>query len=174
MAFAPIFQRPFSATFDRRAAVAAAPAVNFFLQAYTGSRNNYTGDIGYVFTPAGSITVRALGRQVSIAIASNHTVALYRNDATPVLLASVVVSPSSVQDGYGYAYELLVSPVVLSSGTNYRLLSSEASGGDKWRDVGAVPNHSAVASILGAAIAPTTNSYSGGADAAYVPPTFFT
>lgn len=87
MAFAPVFQRPFSATFDRRAAVAAAPngLLNSLIAYWPG--NEASGNLQDAHTNALHLTdtntvtnaagkVYATARQYTVANSEYHTLAL--------------------------------------------------------------------------------------------------
>ena len=155
-------------------AVAAAALTNFFTASYTGSRNDFSGNVGFWFTPTENITVTALGRSISTAIAQNHRVRIYaRADWSTV--ADVTITSTSPADALGYAYETLSSPVTLTSGTAYAISSNEYSGGDLWQSLGAVDNHAANATIEGGCygIGEAIPDFMSGVGQAYVPPTFF-
>lgn len=156
----------------------AAGEVNFFNVAYTGTRNDFTGNVGYEFTPAADIIVTALGRPVSGTMVNNHTIKIWKV-LDESFVASVVVTPSSATDPLGYKYVLLSSSVTLTSGTVYRISSSETDGGDTWWNVlpDSINDHLPTATISGAVYGvgdtyPSNGSV--GSEYGYVAPTFYT
>ena len=171
------FASPFSRVFERPFGGVPSSAVvltNFFNQLYTGTRNNFSGTLGFRFTPSRNIIVTALGRSISTAMAADHVVRIWSE--TPTVLATVTVTSTSSVDALGYAYELLATPITLISGTKYRIASVETSGGDKWMDVSIVSNHLASAAIDSACYAAGNaypNTTYGGANQGYVLVTFY-
>jgi uncharacterized protein len=148
---------------------------NFFNQPYTGTRNDFTGTVGYQFVPSQNITVTALGRSVSGTMNVSHPVRIWKTSDQSVV-ASITVTASSPRDACGYAYELLPSSITLASGTSYRIASYETSGGDQWRDLGDISNHGAIASISYGVcdygdVYPGSNF--GSSNQGYVPVTFY-
>jgi hypothetical protein len=162
-----------------RRAVSAGGGVftgtNFFTQSYTGTRNNFTGQVGFNFVTASEFTIIALGRSISSAMAAAHTIRLWRFD-DQALVASVVVTPSSPVDALGYAYELLASPFTVAWNKMYYLASTELSGGDMWRDDAPLTGHSALAAIYFGIYNLNLDTFSGFATYGngWVPPTFYT
>lgn len=164
---------------------------NFFNQLYSNTdaivgeamndaRNNFTGNVGYEFTPNQNITVKALGRAVGIGrvMSYNHDIIIWRVSDQSIV-AKATLLPSSPHDSLNYKYELLKSPVTLASGTAYRITSSEASGGDKWMNLAQnIGNHQAIASIQQGVSSDYVGLYPnkpyGGAEQGFGPPTFFT
>jgi hypothetical protein len=149
---------------------------NFFNQSYTGSRNSFTGNVGYEFTPSQNITVTALGRSVSGSMNSNHDVKIWKVLDQSVV-ASVTITPSSSADGLGYKYQMLGTPVTLNSGVAYRITSYETSGGDVWMDIGSISNHRSIATV-NVGVYSTSTGYPSGtygsSEQGYVPPAFYT
>jgi hypothetical protein len=153
---------------------------NFFKQLYTGTRNDYPSCVGYEFVPAADITVTALGRAVSGTMTQNHLLRIWTVSSQSVL-TSVTVTPSSTTDALGYKYEMLSSPVTLSSGVAYRITSNENLYGDAFMDYGSISNHSNLATITDDAYAdynnygyPNNPYGNGAADHGYMGPTFYT
>jgi formylglycine-generating enzyme required for sulfatase activity len=127
--------------------VPTQPGMNAFLtQAYPGTRNDYTGWVGYEFTPTADFTVNALGRPVSGTMKQAHTLRVW-NVARRSTVAATTVWPTSPRDANGYAYETLGAPVVLKAGTTYAIASSEFAGGDTWLDLATLSGHSGAATI---------------------------
>jgi hypothetical protein len=150
------------------------PGYNFLTAPYTGSRNDYTGTVGYKFTPTQNIVVSALGRSVSGTMAYNHVVRIWR-ESDQAVVASATVTHSSPTDALGYKYATLGSSVTLTSGTSYRIASEETSGGDQWMDQASLSNHLSIASVDVACWGssgqfPSNNQTAG---YGYVPPTFY-
>lgn len=150
-------------------------AKNFFYNLYTGTRNNFTGTVGYEFTPSQDITISALGRAVSSTMNNSHSVKIWKVSDQSVV-ASTTVTPSSSADSAGYKYELLGSPVTLASGTTYRIASYETSGGDYWMDLATISNHNSAVTIS-SAVWVSGNAYpsstAGTTNQGYVPVTFY-
>ena len=125
----------------------AAPERNFFSQRYTGTRTDFTGNVGYEFVPATNITVTALGRSVSDArLQKSHPVTLW-DAATAKPLAMATVSMSSPVDALGFAHQGLDQPLVLEKDHRYRITSGEARGGDPMMDIADITKHAGVATV---------------------------
>ena len=150
---------------------------NFFNVLYAGSRTNWAGSMGFEFKPSSDINVTALGRAVSGSMIHNHTIRIWKVSGQSVV-GSVTVTPSSATDSLGYKYEYLTSLLTLTSGTVYRIASTETNGADAFGDVGLISNHTANASISGYAYGWPDSVYPGSFAVAtnqgYVPPTFYT
>lgn len=148
---------------------------NLFTVSYTGSRNNITGCLGFEFSPDEDIIIIKLGRSVSTAITTNHTIKIWRvSDQT--LITSGVVNQSSTVDVLGYAI-VNITPVTLVASETYRIASDEDSGGDLWKDLTGMTDHSDKVTITGAVYKTTKGAYPtetlAGANNAFVPPTFY-
>lgn len=159
----------------------AAAYDNVFNQLYTGTRDNYTGRVGFSFRAEQDFAIEALGRSVNPdynggVLQIDHTVELFEVSSGN-LLASVVIDSSSPKEN-DYAFEYCV--VELSANSEYMLLSDETSGsGDPWSDAAYMTNYDAsYISILGgewgssAGNPMPTQQKAYGDNAAYVPPTF--
>lgn len=140
------------------------------------TRHDFTGLVGYKFTPSANMTVTALGRLVLSGNSASHTV--YLEDASGTLLASASVSMSgATADTYVYAN---ISTVSLTSGTAYYLLSGELNGGDDWFDNtdgahDALITHTSDAAMNTSAFVTNPNSAvtdTGGANIAFGHPNF--
>jgi len=177
MTFGPVFARTFSGVFDWHEEVASAVIVNFFNQLYAGTRNDFTGKVGYSFTPTQNISIVALGRTVSTAMVYNHTVEVWQT-STAALVASAVITPLSSIDALGYRYEMLSPSVGLASGAEYRIVCTETSGGDLWRTNLDTPEYRSIAVIEKTAYALPGDGFpiylGATANETYGPPTFFT
>jgi hypothetical protein len=116
---------------------ASCQLTNYLNQPYNNTgytiRNDSNVWVGYRLQVTTQTTVTALGRAVQAgSMTGNHTVRLWR-DSDQSIVASVVVTGSSPTDLLGYKYEMLGTPVTLATG-NYRIVSEEFQGGDKWMD----------------------------------------
>jgi hypothetical protein len=154
---------------------ANAALTNYFNQSYTGNRSDYTGTVGYEFIPRQNITVTALGRSVSGTMNANHSVRIWKTSDRS-LVASATVTSSSPRDSFGYAYETLAFSITLTTGITYRIASTETAGGDSWRDIASINNHSSIADISGGVFGDNTypDRTWGSGNEGYVPVTFFT
>ena len=155
---------------------AAQGPANLFTRAYTGTRTNFTGHVGYEFLAAAPLRVTALGRSVSGGtLQRSHQIILW-DTTTTKRLASVTVLPASKVDPGGFASEPLPMSVSLSPGQSYRITSSEMAGGDPFFDVADVRDHRAVVEVRSGVYATgdtyPTQTY-GDAEQAYGLPTIF-
>ena len=149
-------------------------STSFFRQTYEGFRNDYTGSVGYEFIPNEDIAIDRLGRAVSNSMNQAHELSLWRvSDQS--LIARTTVDASSSVDSHGFANAALEQTVRLDSGTAYRIVSSETSGGDSFRDFSLMENHLDIASITQAAYGGSSgypaNAFAPGQ--AYGPVTFY-
>jgi hypothetical protein len=105
----------------------------------SATRNNFSGFIGMQFTVGcAPVTVTGLGRLYLSGNNGVHTVKLVRaSDGTDLPGASVNIQPSLGTAGQ-FTYAAFASPVTLSAGSSYYLVSQEASGGDLFYDYGPV------------------------------------
>lgn len=100
----------------------------------TSLRSDFSGCVGFRFTVgASNITVTDLGRWVVSGNSGSHTVKI--TDASGSILASVSVNTSGQPVGFLYGS---ITPLVLTSGVTYTILSEEFNAGDQWYEVGAV------------------------------------
>lgn len=96
----------------------------------TTDRNNFTGRLGYFFTPSQNLTVVKLGRLCRSGNSLSHTV--YLSDPTPTYIASVSVNMSGCTAGTWVYGSVSAS---LTSGTTYRITVQETNAdGDNWLD----------------------------------------
>jgi hypothetical protein len=158
------------------AAGGAVVSTNLFVQKYTGQRNDFSGQVGFVFVPATRLSVTALGRSVSGGLLQNsHRVTLW-DATTKEALAQVSISPASTVDGFDYAFAPLANPATLQQGRSYCLTSSEVAGGDSWMDINNIRAHLAVADV-GPGVYTTSSFYPastyGTADQGYGVPTLY-
>ncbi|MCW3061761.1 MAG: hypothetical protein JWQ02_3582, partial [Capsulimonas sp.] len=156
----------------------AAPEKNFFTQNYTGTRADFTGNVGYEFVPETKLTVTALGRSVSGGrLQKTHQVTLWDTvTAKPLATATATVSMTSKVDALGYAFQRLAHPLLLAKDHRYRITSSEMQGGDPMMEVADVTKHAGVATVgtgvYGAGAAYPSAKY-GGDEQGYGVPTFY-
>ena len=95
--------------------------------------NDFSGFAGMQIVVGSSpVTVTALGRMMAGGNTGTHTVKLVKaSDGTDVPGGTVSISMTGGTAGQ-YRYANLSSPVVLTAGTTYFLVSQETSGGDSW------------------------------------------
>ncbi len=158
---------------------------NVFDELYTGTRDDFSGRLGFTFRAETDFAIDALGRAVnpdfnSGVLQTSHVIELFEV-SSGTLLASATIDGSSEKDSLGYAFESLSTPVDITSGQEYMILSEEAAGsGDPWKTLFSATNYvSNVISILGSEFSYVSSGNSMpasgkhyGADALYVPPTF--
>ena len=105
-------------------------------------RNQYSGWVGMQFrVGAAPLTVTSLGRICVAGNSGQHVMKLVASDAD-VSGGSATVSMSGCTPGQ-YAYASLPSPITLSAGATYLLMSQEIANGDFWYDFGNVSSTSA-------------------------------
>jgi len=164
-----------------------AVSYNAFDMLYTGTRNDYSGRVGYTFRAEQTFDIHALGRSVNPfynggVLQAGHTIEIFEV-STGSLLASETINSGSAKDSLGYAFEVLPSPLTLISGAEYMILSDETSGdGDPWMDVSSVSGYrDDLMTIIGcqwwnthAGNPMPTPYYTYCPGSLYVPPTFYT
>jgi len=111
-----------------------------------GKRRDFTGFIGFAFTPKSPLFVEALGR---LAVSGGHpwalvhNVSLYQFNASagpPVPICSVALPATATgQVGIeetedGWVFATFQNPVRLDAGSEYMLVSSELANGDAFYD----------------------------------------
>jgi hypothetical protein len=162
------------------------PFSNIFTRSYPGTRNNWTGRLGYTFEAKQDFRITAFGRPVNVLVNQGllrnpHTIELF-DESNRTLLASTVVNANSPRDSLDYVFSPLAQPVFLHAGRKYMILSSESNGdGDLWMDYASIPYYGHhLISINGAEFTDTLPG-SGmpdpgyayfGQNVAYVPPAF--
>jgi len=125
----------------------ALPVRNFFTQSYTGTRTDFTGNVGYEFIPETNLLVTALGRSISGGrLRKVHQVTIW-DTSTQKPLATATVSMASKVDASGFAFLRLNRPVALQKDHRYRITSSEEKDGDPMVDVMDITKHSGVATV---------------------------
>lgn len=98
----------------------------------TTLRDNFTGKIGFAFTPSANITVTHLGLLKVSGNSHTHVVRIYNASNTLLVSATVDLSQTPSADGYVY---VTCSSTSLSSGNQYWCMADYTSGGgDQWYD----------------------------------------
>ncbi|HEX3621486.1 MAG TPA: DUF4082 domain-containing protein, partial [Acidimicrobiales bacterium] len=112
-------------------------------------RNDFSGWVGsrLVVGPA-DVSVTALGRWVVAGNTGTHAARLVNAAGTDV--ATATVNTAGAPAG-AFTYAPLATPVTLSAGATYYLLSQESAGGDSWYEYNLSATTTAVASDTGAA-----------------------
>jgi hypothetical protein len=112
-------------------------------------RNNYSGFVGMkVIVGSNPITVTELGRIFVAGNVGTHVVKLVNAaSGADVAGASVSVTMTGGTPGQ-FKYTALNSPIVLSGGGNYYLVSEETTGGDFWYDYNSTVTTAPVATDL--------------------------
>lgn len=129
------------------AGVAGQPLIT--AQTPGAPRNNFDGSLGFRFTVGGAnITVTALGRWVTAGNSLAHIIRLF-SAATPTELGNVSVNTNGAPAG-AYLYATLGSPIILTAGVEYAVLSDEINTFDQFNDTGVVTAN-AVVTINGSA-----------------------
>lgn len=102
-------------------------------QAVGAARNDFTGYVGmHLVVGSQPLTVTALGRFKLSGNTGKHQVKLVRaSDGADVTGAAVTVDLAS-GNANEFQYARLSSPIILSPGTAYYLMSQETQGGDYW------------------------------------------
>lgn len=95
-------------------------------------RTNFTGTVGFTFTPSSSITVTHVGfwDNGDDGLAVSHQVGIWQNTGLTLLASESVPSGTTAPLTGGFRYVELSSPLVLSAGVLYRIGASvESSDG---------------------------------------------
>eukprot|EP00397_Hematodinium_sp_SG-2012_P003094 GEMP01003102.1.p1 GENE.GEMP01003102.1~~GEMP01003102.1.p1 ORF type:complete len:1309 (+),score=373.49 GEMP01003102.1:336-4262(+) len=110
-----------------------APYFSSHINTYAApTRNDATGEFGFVFKTRADLQVISLGRPINSTQTINVTL---WSTSPPQLLASVPVGPTSVTTDDGYRYAILVPPVILTARKEYALSQQCTKGmADKWHD----------------------------------------
>ena len=104
------------------------------LEAPVGTRNNYSGAVGYDIEALTDMTVTNLGRPLNGTMNATHRAYIWNID-TKTLVGFADITPDSPLDAAGFKVAALDKPVNLQKGGKYRIVSDEFSGGDKWYDI---------------------------------------
>jgi hypothetical protein len=110
-------------------------------------RSDYGGYVGMeLVVGAAPVTVTQLGRMMASGNTGTHTVKLVNaSNGSDVAGGSVAISMAGGTVGQ-FTYATLTSPVTLSAGATYYLVSQEVVGGDEWYDINTVLTTTSVAS----------------------------
>jgi microcystin-dependent protein len=115
-------------------------------------RDDFSGWVGIKFQVGSEdLIVSTLGRYVSPERTNSaiHTLQLRQDPSTPNIVGQVSIDTTGRPTG-SFAYVALASPVTLTAGSIYYLLSYEAaSSGDLWYDDDSIPTTTTDATILG-------------------------
>ena len=121
-------------------------------------RNNYTGFVGFEFSPSTvpvvNFHITALGRWIVSGNSGSHYV-IIGNPSLCTSLASVQINTVGQTAGK-FAYVALATPLACVSGVNYYCASSETSGGDQWYDKNTTVTTTSAASIFNVVVASGT------------------
>ena len=109
------------------------------------NRNNYTGFVGIAFTMAQTVTVYQLGRFKVSGNIGTHTVKLVRASTGVDIVGGSVSIPMTPGTAGTFTYGALLTPVVLSAGVKYYLMTQETSGADHWYDYDTVVTETSIA-----------------------------
>lgn len=98
----------------------------------TTLRDNFSGKIGFQFTPSANITATHLGLLKVSGNSHTHVVRIY--NAANTLLVSATVDLSQTPDANGYVW-VTCTATSLASGNQYWCVADYTSGGgDQWYD----------------------------------------
>lgn len=104
--------------------------VTSFTNTGGATANNFTGGVGYKFTVnVSGMTVTHLARWVIAGNSGTHTVRLRNSSGTELCTASV--NTSGAPTG-AFLYAIASTPVALTNGATYYILSDETNAGDFW------------------------------------------
>lgn len=151
---------------------------SFMSQAFPGSRHDYTGQVGYGFTPTQNITVTQLGRYANGPLQQSHHVRIWDTVSRQVV-ASATITTASPTDAQGYQYANgTPGTVTLVAGRLYYLTQQEAAGSDAFMEKGPWlwGGYTGVARIEGPVYGDEDNyptNFWYAANFGYGPPTFY-
>jgi hypothetical protein len=130
----------------------ALPFVTSFVtsRALGTLRNDYGPYVGmWIDIGTNAVTVTELGRIMASGNAGSHVVK-FVDAATGVDVPGGSVTISMTGGSVGeFKYQALATPITLSAGTSYFLVSQEAVGGDLWHDIDTTLSSTSAASIAG-------------------------
>ncbi len=127
---------------------------NFQNKAYTGTRNDHTGQVGAHFQAFDDFEIKALARGAAGgSLSDSHTLRLWDFD-TQQVLGQVTIDGNSPADGNN-VLGLLPQPVTINKGQRFLITTTESDGGaDTWYDAQAgssrMIDHLNLASVVGA------------------------
>lgn len=100
----------------------------------TGTRNDFTGSLGFRFTVSSTIYLFKLGRLYVTGNSQNHLINIWISTDTVTPIASATVLASTTSDSNNYKYASLASSVTLSPGNTYYAACDETASGDAWKN----------------------------------------
>lgn len=108
-------------------------SVRTYMASFTPStlRNNYSGSVGLSFTPSVNMHIVSLGRFVVPGNSQSHTLTLYPHFSCTTLGSATIATSNSASGTFAYG---AITPVSVTAGTRYDIVSDETSGGDQWYD----------------------------------------
>lgn len=107
-------------------------------------RNDYGGLVGIKITVGASdISVKELGRWVVSGNSASHTIYILNSSGTTVTSVNLATSGATA-GAFKYAS---LTPVTLTAGGVYFILSGETSGGDQWYNSNTTVTSTAVATV---------------------------
>lgn len=134
-------------------------------------RNNSGLSVGMKITVGGSnIAVTQIGRYFVSGNTGTHTLYIYKVSDNSLVASANVDNSTGTADAGGFKYATLSTPVTLTAGTSYYVLSGETNGGDQWHDLYSTITSTSAASIDCAVYqtAPTTFNTVGSTGNGYV------
>lgn len=112
---------------------AATPSA-FIVSGHGTARNDFSGAVGCKFTTSANMTVTALGRLVLSGNTLTHTVYLTAGNGTTITSQAIPTSGITA-DTYNF---VPITPVQLTAGSSYYIVSHEDNGFDTWYDAAPV------------------------------------
>ena len=100
----------------------------------TGTRNDFTGSLGFRFTVSSTIYLFKLGRLYVAGNSTDHLINIWISTDTVTPIASATVLASTDSDSSNYKYASLSSSVTLSPGNTYYAACDETASGDAWKN----------------------------------------
>jgi hypothetical protein len=97
-------------------------------------RNDYTGSVGMVIQPNSDVTLLSLGRWCSSMNGQAHVVKVVDGATGTDIPGAIVAVSLSAKPEQTFVFVDLPTPVTLTGGQTYYLVSSEQMGGDTFLD----------------------------------------
>ncbi len=102
----------------------------------SGSRDDYTGWVGMVFTVSNNMLVTQIGKRVGESNSGNHIVTLGKRPQTTQLRTAAINMTGGALGSFRYGD---IEPLVLDAGQDYMLVASVTGAtGQYWSDAGGV------------------------------------
>lgn len=109
-------------------------------------RTDFNGYVGFRFiVGAQNITVTSLGRYVLSGNTTTHYIEIRNSAGTSI--ANATISTLGIVNA-GFTYSDLATPVILSAGSTYYIMSLEVLGGDNWGEQSLVVNTSDITTVV--------------------------